>query len=92
MTEPRIAIIVPCYNEETTIGKVVTDFHGVLPHAVVYVIDNNSADRTAETALRAGAMAASIGASRVTLLAAVPPSPMIFATTGAVGLFEKSTR
>lgn len=55
MAEPRIAIVVPCYNEETTIGKVVADFHAVLPHADVYVIDNNSTDRTAEIALRAGA-------------------------------------
>jgi glycosyltransferase involved in cell wall biosynthesis len=51
----RIAVIVPCYNEEPTIGKVVTDFRAALPNAVVYVVDNNSDDRTAEVALRAGA-------------------------------------
>jgi glycosyltransferase involved in cell wall biosynthesis len=51
----RIAVIVPCYNEEPTIGKVVTDFRAALPNAAVYVVDNNSDDRTAEVALRAGA-------------------------------------
>jgi glycosyltransferase involved in cell wall biosynthesis len=55
VTDPRIAVIVPCYNEETTIGKVVADFRAVLPHATVYVIDNNSTDRTREIALGAGA-------------------------------------
>lgn len=55
MAEPRIAVIVPCYNEETTIGKVVADFRAVLPHADVYVIDNNSTDRTRAIALRTGA-------------------------------------
>ncbi len=55
MAEPRIAVIVPCYNEETTIGKVVDDFRAVLPHAAVYVVDNNSTDRTGEMARRAGA-------------------------------------
>lgn len=56
MTEPRIAVIVPCYNEETTIGRVVADFRALLPHADVYVIDNNSTDRTGEMALQAGAV------------------------------------
>lgn len=55
MAESRIAVIVPCYNEETTIGKVVADFRAVLPDADIYVIDNNSTDRTSEIALRAGA-------------------------------------
>jgi glycosyltransferase involved in cell wall biosynthesis len=55
VAEPRIAVIVPCYNEETTIGKVVADFRAVLPHADIYVIDNNSTDRTNEIAQRAGA-------------------------------------
>jgi glycosyltransferase involved in cell wall biosynthesis len=46
---------VPCYNEEPTIGKVVADFRAVLPCAAIYVIDNNSSDRTAEIAAQAGA-------------------------------------
>jgi glycosyltransferase involved in cell wall biosynthesis len=56
MSATRIAVIVPCYNEEATIGKVVADFRGVLPRAEVYVVDNNSDDRTAEIAARAGAV------------------------------------
>ncbi|MDR5757952.1 glycosyltransferase family 2 protein [Caballeronia sp. LZ035] len=51
----RIAVIVPCYNEEKSIGKVVADFRQSLPYADIYVFDNNSTDGTAETALRAGA-------------------------------------
>lgn len=52
----KIAVLIPCYNEEMTIYKVVSDFRRVLPEAVVYVYDNNSRDRTAEEALRAGAV------------------------------------
>ena len=52
----KIAVLIPCYNEEMTIYKVVSDFKRVLPEAVVYVYDNNSRDRTAEEALRAGAV------------------------------------
>jgi len=52
----KIAVLIPCYNEEMTIYKVVSDFKRVLPEAVVYVYDNNSKDRTAEEALRAGAV------------------------------------
>lgn len=52
----KIAVLIPCYNEEMTIHKVVSDFRRVLPEAVVYVYDNNSRDRTAEEALRAGAV------------------------------------
>lgn len=51
-----IAVLIPCYNEELTIYKVVSDFKRVLPEAVVYVYDNNSKDRTVEEALRAGAV------------------------------------
>lgn len=51
----RIAVLVPCYNEEQTIGKVVRDIRAILPEAVVYVYDNNSKDRTAECAREAGA-------------------------------------
>jgi len=51
----RIAVIVPCYNEEQTIGKVVADFRRELPEAAIYVGDNNSTDRTAYVAEEAGA-------------------------------------
>ena len=45
-----IAVLLPCYNEEVTIGKVVRDFKNSLPDATIYVYDNNSTDRTAEIA------------------------------------------
>ena len=53
--EPRVAVIVPCYNEEAAVGSVVTDLRAALPEATVYVYDNNSTDRTVEEALSAGA-------------------------------------
>ena len=52
----KIAVLIPCYNEEKTIEKVVKDWKEELPEAVVYVYDNNSTDRTAETAQKAGAI------------------------------------
>lgn len=52
----RIAVLIPCYNEEKTIEKVVSDARNALPEAVVYVYDNNSKDRTVELATRAGAV------------------------------------
>jgi glycosyltransferase involved in cell wall biosynthesis len=52
----RIAVLVPCYNEEKAIAKVVADFRAALPHAPVYVYDNNSRDRTVEVAQAAGAV------------------------------------
>ena len=52
----RVAVLIPCYNEEGTIEKVVTDARNALPEAVVYVYDNNSKDRTVELASRAGAV------------------------------------
>lgn len=52
----RIAVLIPCYNEEKTIEKVVTDAKNALPEAVVYVYDNNSKDRTVELARKAGAV------------------------------------
>lgn len=52
----RIAVLIPCYNEEVTIGKVVSDFRRALPDASVYVYDNNSSDKTAEIARDAGAI------------------------------------
>ena len=54
--EYRIAVLLPCYNEEKTIGKVVRDFREVLPSADIYVYDNNSTDRTVEEATAAGAI------------------------------------
>ena len=52
----KIAVLIPCYNEEKTVEKVVRDFHKALPDAVIYVYDNNSTDRTAELAQKAGAV------------------------------------
>lgn len=51
----KTAILIPCYNEEKTIEKVVKDFKKALPKAEVYVYDNNSTDRTVEIAKKAGA-------------------------------------
>ena len=52
----KIAVLIPCYNEASTIEKVVKDFQQQLPEAVIYVYDNNSTDNTAEIAKRAGAI------------------------------------
>ena len=52
----KIAVLIPCYNEEKTVEKVVRDFRAVLPEATVYVYDNNSSDRTAQLAEAAGAV------------------------------------
>lgn len=54
--ECEIAVLVPCYNEEKTIAKVVKDFLRELPSAKVYVFDNNSSDKSVELAERAGAV------------------------------------
>jgi glycosyltransferase involved in cell wall biosynthesis len=56
MAEPRIAVLIPCYNEEVAIPGVVAAFQAALPTAVIYVYDNNSRDRTAEAARAAGAV------------------------------------
>jgi glycosyltransferase involved in cell wall biosynthesis len=53
---PRIAVILPCYNEEAAIGATVAGFRSALPSATVYVYDNNSRDRTADIAAKAGAV------------------------------------
>jgi hypothetical protein len=53
---PRVAVLVPCYNEAATVAGVVRSFHAVLPSATVYVYDNNSTDGTAERAREAGAV------------------------------------
>lgn len=52
----KIAVLIPCYNEAQTIGKVITDVQHFLPEAVIYVYDNNSTDDTAEIAEKAGAV------------------------------------
>ncbi|MFQ5424722.1 MAG: glycosyltransferase [Phycisphaerae bacterium] len=52
---PRIAVLVPCYNEAPTVAKVIADFRRALPEAVIYVFDNNSTDGTADLARSAGA-------------------------------------
>ena len=56
MAPPCIAVLVPCYNEEAAVGRVIADFRTVLPGATVYVYDNNSRDRTREVAAKAGAV------------------------------------
>ena len=53
---PTVAVLLPCYNEEVTIGKVVRDFKASLPQADIYVYDNNSTDRTADIAASEGAI------------------------------------
>jgi glycosyltransferase involved in cell wall biosynthesis len=55
-SEPTIAVLVPCMNEEAAIGKVVADFRAALPTATIYVYDNNSTDKTIEVATTAGAV------------------------------------
>lgn len=52
----KIAILIPCYNEELTISKVINDFKKVLPDAIIYVYDNNSKDNTFEIAKANGAV------------------------------------
>jgi len=52
----KIAVLIPCYNEEKTVEKVVRDAREALPEAAIYVYDNNSSDRTVELAEKAGAI------------------------------------
>ncbi|MFK3888544.1 glycosyltransferase family 2 protein [Sphingomonas sp. NPDC079357] len=56
MPGPRIAVLLPCYNEEAAIAQTVASFRAALPHAKVYVYDNNSRDQTRERAAAAGAI------------------------------------
>jgi glycosyltransferase involved in cell wall biosynthesis len=56
MTSPRIAVLIPCYNEEVAIPRVVAAFRAALPQATIHVYDNNSRDRTREVAAAAGAL------------------------------------
>src|ERR1700730_799726 len=51
----RVAVLVPCFNEEAAVATVVADFRKNLPAAAIYVYDNNSSDRTAAVAREAGA-------------------------------------
>jgi len=53
---PSIAVLIPCYNEEAAIGKVIGDFREALPDATIYVYDNNSSDRTTAVARASGAV------------------------------------
>lgn len=55
-TSPRVAVLLPCYNEAAAIGQTVADFRAALPDADIYVYDNNSTDRTVEIAAAAGAI------------------------------------
>lgn len=52
----RVAVLIPCYNEEVAIPQVVQDFRAALPQADIYVYDNNSKDRTSEVARASGAI------------------------------------
>ena len=56
LSQHDIAVLIPCYNEERTVAEVVTSFREQLPHAKIYVFDNNSTDHTAERAREAGAI------------------------------------
>ncbi|MGN6374802.1 MAG: glycosyltransferase family 2 protein [Sphingomonas sp.] len=56
LSAPRIAVLLPCYNEEAAIAQTVAGFRDVLPTADIYVYDNNSRDRTVEVAQAAGAI------------------------------------
>ena len=56
MDQPRIAVVLPCYNEEAAIAETVAGFRAALPGATIYVYDNNSRDRTVEIAERSGAI------------------------------------
>jgi glycosyltransferase involved in cell wall biosynthesis len=60
--KPRIAILVPCYNEALTIAAILRDFNACLPQAQVYVFDNNSTDGTAQIARDAGAVVRNVPA------------------------------
>ncbi|TWH77024.1 glycosyltransferase family 2 protein [Sedimentibacter saalensis] len=53
---PKIAILIPCYNESMTVKNVITDYRKYLPEADIYVYDNNSSDQTAEIARDSGAI------------------------------------
>jgi glycosyltransferase involved in cell wall biosynthesis len=56
VTEPSIAVLLPCFNEEAAIAQTIAGFRAALPGATIYVYDNNSTDRTVEVARAAGAI------------------------------------
>jgi glycosyltransferase involved in cell wall biosynthesis len=56
VASPKIAVLLPCYNEEAAIGATIAGFRAALPGAIIYVYDNNSLDRTREVAAHAGAV------------------------------------
>jgi len=56
ITSPRVAVLLPCYNEAAAIAQTVADFRAALPEATIYVYDNNSTDATVEVAKAAGAV------------------------------------
>ncbi|WP_445194022.1 glycosyltransferase family 2 protein [Sphingomonas sp. Tas61C01] len=56
VTTPKIAVLLPCFNEEAAVAQTVASFRAALPEARIYVYDNNSSDRTAEVARAAGAI------------------------------------
>ena len=56
LPQPRVAVLVPCYNEQATIGTVIAEFRAALPEAEIYVYDNNSSDGTVQAARAAGAL------------------------------------
>lgn len=60
LSSHRIAVLVPCYNEELTVADIVRDFNACLPDATVYVFDNNSTDATVQIAKDAGAVVRSV--------------------------------
>jgi glycosyltransferase involved in cell wall biosynthesis len=62
LPEPKIAVVIPCYNEELTVGQVVRDFRQQVPEAEIYVFDNGSVDRTRAEAVAAGAVVRSVAA------------------------------
>src|SRR5438552_3972888 len=53
--QPRVAVLVPCFNEDAAVATVIADFRKTLPTAEIFVYDNNSSDRTAAVAREAGA-------------------------------------
>ena len=59
--EPRIAVLIPCYNEEKSVRLVIDGFRAALPRAAIHVFDNRSSDRTSEIARAAGAHVSSVG-------------------------------
>ncbi len=61
MSEPKVAVLIPCYNEAVAIGTVIDDFRSALPDAEIRVFDNNSSDDTAAIALEHGATVQHVG-------------------------------